>query len=224
MPGEGVLNSCFQEDFEMKRNVLVLAVCLMALVMMSCATTGTTVTRVDGAAAVDLTGEWSSADVQEASNALIALALTSPRIDTYINDYSRKNSGELPTVIVGRFRNASSERIDTSIISGAMRTAIINSGKLEFVEGGDMREALREERQDQQSNASEATAAALANETGANFMLTGEVNAIVQKLDNQSTRTYYVKATITNLETNRVLWEGQADPIVKMIVQAKHKL
>ncbi|MDR0601696.1 MAG: penicillin-binding protein activator LpoB [Treponema sp.] len=208
----------------MKRNVLVLAVCLMALVMMSCATTGTTVTRVDGAAAVDLTGEWSSADVQEASNALIALALTSPRIDTYINDYSRKNSGELPTVIVGRFRNASSERIDTSIISGAMRTAIINSGKLEFVEGGDMREALREERQDQQSNASEATAAALANETGANFMLTGEVNAIVQKLDNQSTRTYYVKATITNLETNRVLWEGQADPIVKMIVQAKHKL
>ncbi|MDR1105168.1 MAG: penicillin-binding protein activator LpoB [Treponema sp.] len=208
----------------MKRNVLVLAVCLMALVMMSCATTGTSVARVDGGAAADLTGEWSSADVQEVSNALIALALASSRIDTYINDYSKKNGGELPTVIVGRFRNASSERIDTSIISGAMRTAIINSGKLEFVEGGDMREALREERQDQQSNASEATAAALANETGANFMLTGEVNSIVQKLDNQSTRTYYVKATITNLETNRVLWEGQADPIVKMIVQARHKL
>jgi uncharacterized protein (TIGR02722 family) len=209
----------------MKRKVFVLAACFAALVMMSCASTpSTTVSRGSSAEAADLTGEWSATDVEQVSNELIGLALAAPRIDSYLKDFSTKNGGELPTVIVGRFRNASSERIDTSIISGKMRTAITNSGKLDFVEGGEMREALRAERQDQQANASEETAAALANETAANFMLTGEVNSIVQKLDNQSARTYYVKASITNLENNRILWEGEATPIVKQIVQAKRKL
>ncbi|MDR1617977.1 MAG: penicillin-binding protein activator LpoB [Treponema sp.] len=209
----------------MKRNVFMLTACFVALVMMSCASTpSTTVARGSSADAADLTGEWSATDVEEVSAALISQALASPRIDSYLKEFAAKSGGDLPTVIVGRFRNASSERIDTSIISGKMRGAIINSGKLEFVEGGEMREALREERQDQQANASEDTAAALANETGANFMLTGEVNSIVQKLGNQSSRTYYVKASITNLENNRILWEGEADPIVKQIVQAKHKL
>jgi uncharacterized protein (TIGR02722 family) len=207
----------------MKRKAFILLACLVLLVMMSCST-APAVTRSNDTSGADLTGEWSPADVQEVSNTLINRALASPRIDSYIKDFSGKNKGELPTVIVGRFKNVSTERIDTAIITGPMRAAIINSGKLDFVEGGDMREAIREERQDQQANASEATAAALANETGANFMLTGEVRAIVQVQGNTTMRAYYVKATITNVENNRILWEEEAEPIVKTIVKPKYKL
>jgi uncharacterized protein (TIGR02722 family) len=207
----------------MKKYVFVLAACLVALVTMSCATTSGT-TRVSADAQIDLTGRWNDSDVRIVCDTLIADALASPRIDAYIKDFAGKNGGELPTVIVGRFKNASSEHIDTSIISGIMRTAIINSGKLEFVEGGDMREAIREERQDQQANASEATASALANETGANFMMTGEVNATVEKAGNTTVRAYFVKASITNMETNRILWEGQNNEIKKVFTQAKAKL
>ena len=155
---------------------------------------------------------------------LISNALSSPRIDAYIKNYTANNRGEVPAVIVGRFRNTSDEHIDTGIISGIMRTAILNSGKLEFVEGGDAREDIRAERQDQQWNASEQTAAALAQETGANFMLTGEVKSIVDKAGNTTVRTYFVKATMTNIETNRILWEGEYNDIKKIIQQPRAKL
>jgi hypothetical protein len=105
-----------------------------------------------------------------------------------------------------------------------MRTTIINSGKLEFVEGGDVRDELRAEREDQQSNASESTAASLANETGAVFMLTGEVRSIIDRAGNTTVRTYYVTASLTEIETNRIIWEGQNNSIQKVIQQAAVKL
>jgi uncharacterized protein (TIGR02722 family) len=199
-------------------------VCLAILVLAGACASSPQVSRVSADTQIDLSGRWNDSDVRTVCETLISDALSSPRIDSYIRDFSGKNKGELPTVIVGRFRNTSSEHIDTSIISSIMRTAIINSGKLEFVEGGDTREELRAERQDQQGNASEASAAALANETGANFMLTGEVQAIVDKAGNTTVRTYFVKATMTNVETNRILWEGSNNDIKKVIQQPRARL
>jgi uncharacterized protein (TIGR02722 family) len=205
------------------KKVLLLVVCLAAFFMLSaCATSG--VARVSADTQVDLSGRWNDTDIRTVCDTLITDALASPRIDGYIKDFSGSHGGELPTVIVGRFRNTSSEHIDTTIISGIMRTAIINSGKLEFVEGGDTREELRAERQDQQGNASEESAAMLANETGANFMLTGEVSSTVDKAGNTTVRSYFVKATMTNVETNRILWEGSNNEIKKVITQAKTRL
>jgi hypothetical protein len=202
-----------------------LALFLGAVLILSagCAS-GPSVSRVGTDNQVDLSGYWDERDVREVCNFLIADALNHPRINTYIEDFSQKNRGALPTVKVGRFRNISDEQIETSIISRIMRTAIINSGKMEFVEGDEFREDLRAERQDQQGNASESTAASLANETGANFMLTGEVNTMVDKSGNTTKRSYFVTATITNIETTGVLWECSYNEIVKIIKTPKFKL
>jgi uncharacterized protein (TIGR02722 family) len=206
----------------MKKNPLLIVCLVVLFVLSACATSG--VARVSADTQIDLSGRWNDTDIRTVCDTLITDALASPRIDDYIKDFSSKNGGELPTVIVGRFRNTSSEHIDTTIISGIMRTAIINSGKLEFVEGGSTRDELRAERQDQQGNASEDTAALLANETGANFMLTGEVNSTVDKSGNTTVRSYFVKASMTNVETNRILWEGSNNDIKKVITQAKTRL
>jgi hypothetical protein len=96
--------------------------------------------------------------------------------------------------------------------------AIFDSGKADFVAGGDTRTELRAERQEQQSNASEATAAALGNETGADFLLTGSVKTIVDRAGNTATRTYYVTAELSNIETSARLWLGQNAEIKKVIV------
>jgi hypothetical protein len=105
-----------------------------------------------------------------------------------------------------------------------MEIAIVNSGKLEFVAGGDTRQELREERFDQQANASETSASALGNETGANFLLTGSVKAIVDRAGNTSVRSYFVSAELTNIETNTRLWMGENNEIKKVVQQAKAKL
>jgi hypothetical protein len=62
-----------------------------------------------------------------------------------------------------------------------MEITIFNSGKMDFAAGGATRDAIRAERQDQQIFASEETAAALAKETGADFMLFGTVRTIIDR-------------------------------------------
>jgi uncharacterized protein (TIGR02722 family) len=207
----------------MKKCVLFLSAAL-GIAMMGACSSAPQVSRVDANTQIDVSGRWNDTDVRTVCETLISQALEAPRIDSFIKDFSAGHKGELPTVVVGRFKNSSSEHIDTTIISGLMRTAIINSGKLEFVEGGDARAELRAERDDQQSNASEDTAAALANETGANLMLQGEVNSTVDKAGNTTVRSYFVKASITNVETARIIWEGQNNDIKKVIQQPKAKL
>jgi PBP1b-binding outer membrane lipoprotein LpoB len=203
------------------KKIFVLAITAL-LVFASCSSSSK-VTRVDAGTRTDLSGRWNDTDVKIVCETLIADALASPRIDSFIKAYSAQNNGNLPAVIVGRFKNTSSEHIDTSIISGIMRTAIINSGKLDFVEGGDTRDELRAERQDQQANASEETASALANETGAKLMLTGEVNCMVDQTDTTMARSYFVKANMTDIESNRILWQGENNSIKKVITRSKTK-
>ena len=126
-------------------------------------------------------------------------------------------------VIVGRFKNASDEHVDTEIISYTMENVIFNSGKLDFVAGGDTRTAIRSERQDQLGNASEETAAGIGKEKGADFMLTGSLRTIVDREGNRSIRTYFVTAELTNIETNSRLWMGQDNSITKVVIRAKNK-
>jgi hypothetical protein len=105
-----------------------------------------------------------------------------------------------------------------------METTIFNTGKMDFVAGGAARDALRAERQDQQGNASDNTASALAKETGADFMLMGTVRTIVDRAGNQTARTYIVSAEMTSIETNQRIWMAQNTEIKKIITQPKNKL
>jgi len=200
------------------KKLLVIA-SLVFVLLLSCASSSG-VTRVDSGTTTDLSGYWNDTDVRTVCKALIDDCLGSPRVDQAI----KALGGRTPTVLVGSFRNESSEHIDTSIISSTMEVTIFNSGKMDFVAGGKTRDELRAERQDQQSNASENTASGLANETGADFMLFGTVRAIVDKAGNETVRTYFVTAEMTNVETNARMWMGQNNEIKKIIVRPKNKL
>jgi uncharacterized protein (TIGR02722 family) len=201
----------------MKKFVSIVGAIL--LLLSSCAS-GPKVSRIDASTQTDLSGYWNDTDVRIVCESLINDCLNSPRVDQAI----KAMGGKTPIVLVGSFRNESSEHIDTSIIASTMEVTIFNSGKMDFVAGGSTRNELRAERQDQQSNASEATAARLANETGANFMLFGSVKTIIDKAGNQTVRTYFVTAEMTNVETNARMWMGQNNEIKKVVVQPKNKL
>jgi uncharacterized protein (TIGR02722 family) len=197
--------------------VLALSAASM-LLLFGCASTGAS--RVDASTQIDLTGRWNDSDIRIVCDTLVAECLNAAGVDRAISQFSASHRGEPPTVIVGRFANNSSEHIDTSIISKMMETAIINSGKLEFVAGGDIREGIRSEREDQSFNASEDSAASIGNETGAAFMLTGSVKSSVEKSGNTTVRAYFVDAQLTNVESNRIIWQGQNADIKKVFKQA----
>lgn len=194
------------------RTLRCISICIViSLLFFSCATTN--VSRIDAAQQTDISGYWNDTDVRLICNALIEDCITSPRIERFAQENKR-----LPVFIIGRFKNDSSEHIDTSIIVKKMQTAILNSGKAEFVADSTSREEVRAEREDQNmGNASEETAKALGNETGADFLLQGSVKSMVQKAGNTTVRTYHVSADLINIETNRIIWSGFNDDIKKVI-------
>jgi uncharacterized protein (TIGR02722 family) len=191
-----------------------------ALALLAACSSAPKVSRVDARTQIDLSGYWNDSDVRIACNSLIKDCLSSPRVNNAIAGAK----GKTPLVLVGNFYNDSSEHIDTSIIATVMETAIFNSGKLDFVAGGRVREQLRAERQGQQTEASVETAARLGREAGAQFLMTGSVKTIVDSAGGKSVRSYYVTAELSDIETNRRLWMGQNDEIKKVIVRPKNKL
>jgi hypothetical protein len=201
----------------MHKRVLFPVFCVALSVLGGCASTPQ-VSRVDPGTVMDLSGYWNDSDVRIVCDGLIKDCLDSPRMSTAL-----AQMGRLPVFLVGPFRNESDEHIDTTIIADTMERVIFNSGRADFVAGGANREALRAERLDQQGNAGEASAKALANETGADFLLTGSVKTIVDRAGNTSTRTYFVDAQLTDLETNRRLWMGSNQEIKKVIRQPGSK-
>jgi uncharacterized protein (TIGR02722 family) len=193
-------------------------VLITALVFFAC-TSNPKVTRVDANTQTDLSGYWNDTDVRIVCDSLINSCLMSPRVNQII-----AQKGRLPVILVGSFRNDSDEHIETSIISSTMEITIFNSGKADFVAGGSARNELRAERQDQQGNAGEESARSLGNETGADFLLTGSVRTIVDRAGQTSTRTYFVSAELTDIETNVRLWMDQNSEIKKVIKRPAVKL
>jgi uncharacterized protein (TIGR02722 family) len=193
--------------------------CALILALYSACSSTPKVTRVDPDTQVDLSGYWNDTDVRIVCEGLIRECLASPRIDQVA-----AQKKQLPVIIVGSFKNDSDEHIDTEIISRRMEAAILNSGKADFVAGGDVRLDIRDERQQQQSWASEETAKALANETGADFYLSGTVKTIVDRAGKTAARTYIVFAELTDIETTRRVWIGENSEIKKVIKNPSVKL
>lgn len=197
----------------------IVLVALAAILVLTTGCKSTRVERVSSDTVVDLSGYWNDTDVRIVAESLIADCVNAPAITNYI-----RSNNKLPVVIVGNFRNDSDEHIDTSILTKKFETALINSGKVDFVASSSERGEIRQEREEQQVWASEETAKRLANETGADFMLIGSVKTMVDQMDNTSTRTYWVYAELIDIESNRKLWLGENSEIKKVITRSKTRL
>ena len=201
----------------MKRMFVITVISL--LLLSTCGGTPT-VQRVESGTEPDLSGYWNAHDVRIVCDSLLKDCFSSPRVDQIL----REAGSRRPTVIVGRFRNESSEHIDTEILSTMMETTIFNSGRMDFVAPANLREELRAERLDQQGNASVETAARLGREIGANYMMTGNVRTIIDREGNRTVRTYFVTAELTNIETNARVWIGQNNEITKIVTRPRNSL
>ena len=191
----------------MKTRTIMFGALLVLFVFGACSS-NPRIRRVDSDTVIDLSGRWNDTDARLVANSLISDCLSSPRINDFIVEYRVRNGGRLPAAVVGSFRNESNEHIDTSIIARAMEIAIVNSGRLDFVAGGDTLAELRAERFDNEFT-SEETMAALANETGAILLLTGTINSMEDRAGNTTVRSYFVSAELTNIETRTRLWMGE---------------
>ncbi len=188
------------------------AVILSSLLVAGC---GTKVTRIDVDETVDLSGAWNDTDSRLVAEEMIADALSQPWTLNFASQ-----SGHAPVVIVGTVRNFSHEHINMNTFVADMERALVNSGRVEFVASSDERGEIREERTDQDLNASEETRNEAGQETGADFMLKGQINTIVDVEGDKQVRYYQVDLTMISLADNRKVWLGQKK-IKKLVENAK---
>lgn len=162
------------------------------------------VTRIDPAEQIDLSGRWNNTDSR-----LVAEEMTKTILgDQWIKDHLRENENKNPVVIVGFIANKSHEHIDAETYMKDVEQSFIKSGKVRLVQGGKKREELRAEKADQQTNASASTMKKFGLENGADYILQGNINSIVDSQKRKKVVYYQVNLELTNIQSNEVVWIG----------------
>ena len=197
-----------------RRPSLRAGLALLALVTASACSTK--VERLDESKAVDLSGGWNDTDSRLVSQEMIQDSLSRP----WLQEFRGRQGQTRPAVIVGEVRNLSHEHINVNTFTLDLERALINSGKVDFVAAKDERKGVRDERKDQDLNARADTRNAMGKELGADFMLTGTINTIVDPNGSEQLLFYQVNMTLISLADNRKVWVGQKD-IRKLVTRSK---
>lgn len=177
---------------------------------------GRTVTRVPTDTTIDLSGRWNDTDSREVSTAMVQDALNAAWISEWMQAHWRK-----PVVIVGLVRNNTTEHIPVGTFIADIERALVNSGRVDVVATAAERVDLRSERADQWKNASEESAKEMGRELGADLMLGGAIESILDKEAGDKVLFYQTDLTLLDIETNRKAWIGQ-HKIKKVVTQGRY--
>jgi uncharacterized protein (TIGR02722 family) len=184
----------------MKKNIFIAflsAVCLIS----GCATK--TVTRVEPEKQIDLSGRWNDVDSRQVAQEMTSDCLNRPWRAGFESRHNKK-----PTIIVGIITNKSHEHIEAETFLKDMEKEFINTGSIRVVQNSEFREKMRQERADQQQFASLDTQKKWGKELGADYMLFGTINSIVDAEGKRKVIFYQVNLELADLETNEIVWLG----------------
>jgi PBP1b-binding outer membrane lipoprotein LpoB len=144
----------------------------------------TKVTRVSTDSTIDLSGRWNDADSRLVAEEMIKDCLGQRWL------YKWDQMNKRPTVILGKITNSSHEHINTGTFTKDLERTLLNSGKVDFVANKNEREQLHEE-------------------TGADLMLIGSINTIVDQEGNRAVLYYQTNMELVDLESHQKVWIGE---------------
>jgi len=163
----------------------------------------TKVARVAPDSTIDISGRWNDVDSRLVADEMIRDCLSQRWL------YKWEQSNKRPTVIVGKITNQSHEHISTATFTKDLERSLLNSGKVEFVADKKEREQLRDEKLDQSDNASAKTAKSAHEESGADLMLIGSINTIVDQEGSRAVLYYQTNMELVDIESHQKVWIGE---------------
>jgi uncharacterized protein (TIGR02722 family) len=172
----------------------------LPLLLVGCTTK---VSRVQSNSTIDLSGRWNDTDSRLVAEQMINDCLSQRWL------YKWESANKRPTVIISSIKNQSHEHINTETFSKDIERTLLNSGKVNFVAKKDERDQVRDEKADQEVNSSVQTAKSLHEETGADLMMIGTLNSIVDQEGNEAVVYYQVNMELVDIESNMKVWIGE---------------
>lgn len=184
-----------------KLSLTFLTICL--LIGTSCTRK---VTRVNPGQQIDLSGRWNDTDSKMVAAEMIKDVTNRPWRQNFFD-----RTGKKPTVIVGIISNKSHEHIEAETFIKDMEKEWINTGMVRVVQNAEFREKMRQERADQQNYSSQETQKKWGKELGADYMLFGNINSIVDEYNKKKVVLYKVNLELVDMETNEKVWLGDKE-------------
>ena len=122
-----------------------------------------------------------------------------------------KSSEKQPVVMIGKMRNRTTEHIDMVALADKVRTELIQSGRLRFVDVTNRRDIAEEYEYQQSGYVDPAQAKGPGKQTGSEYLLSGTLSSNIQEVG--SDKLVYYKATfqLTNLETAEIIWTDEKE-------------
>ncbi len=151
--------------------------------------------------------DYDASDMRKITTAVVDKMLTSPFL-------SQQSSP--PIMTIAGVENRTREYVDTKNLTDRMRTLLLQSGKMQFVNTARRKDLLNEQGY-QAANATIDTMAAIGQQLGAKYMITGSLTQMTQESGKQvrvsKQRLNYYKLTmeITNLESSLILWTTEEE-------------
>jgi uncharacterized protein (TIGR02722 family) len=185
-----------------QRLILNAVLFIIAFLTLQC---GTSVQRLQTTKVVDLSGRWNDTDARLVAEEMVEDFMKSPFRVNYTNTHAKQ-----PIIIVGNILNKSHEHIEPEPFIKSIERELINNQSIRIVEHGLFREKLREERVENPLS-DKSIDKKYGRELGADFMLLGTINTIVDtKAEGKRNVVYYqVDLNLVDLQTNETLWIGQ---------------
>lgn len=144
-----------------------------------------------------LNDQWSESDMQNAVRDLVSSAT---------GHYSISSAKRPPIVMVTKLQNKTSEHIDTQNIMDMVRVELSRGGRVAFVDKA-AREDIKDEYEYQNSGmVGRETKKGPGGQIGADFIINGRLDSIVQQAGKDKTVYYKITLNMTNLKTGIIVW------------------
>lgn len=140
---------------------------------------------------------WSETDMQKVVADLVA---------SMTQSYDISNAKRPPIVMVTKLQNKTSEHIDTQSIMDMVRVELSRGGRVSFVDKEAREDVAAEYEYQGAGNMSEESKKSKGGQIGADFIINGRLDSIVQQAGKDKSVYYKVTLNLTNLKTNVITW------------------
>lgn len=180
------------------RSINTFIILLFGFALVACSTS---VKRGQAEDQKELSGKWNANDSRLVSKKVVESMLKGRWVRNHLKAHHKS-----PTVIVGNITNLSHEIINVETFIADIEREMINSGEIEFVASSNERGQIRNERIDQSINSSRETRKLPNKEAGADYMLMGNLNSFVDRVDGVQNLQYQIDLTLISLRDNKKVW------------------
>lgn len=144
-----------------------------------------------------LNDQWSETDMQNTVKDLVGSLMAHPAI---------KDAKAPPIVMVTQLQNKTSEHIDTQSIMDMVRVDLMKTGKVGFIDKEARGDIADEYNYQNSGMVSKETKKGPGGQVGADFIINGRLDSIVQEVGKDKTIYYKVTLNMTNLKSGMIVW------------------